>query len=54
VKKDIKIEINFCNCHPDTCSCDDYILTYKGETVASTSDKTKLEAFIKDIKQMRK
>ena len=39
----LKVEKNRCGCHPETCSCDDWILTYNGEILARHMDKEKLE-----------
>ncbi len=40
--KDFKIERNFCDCHPETCCCSPYKLTYLGEVFAWNT-KAKLE-----------
>ena len=32
--KDFEIKRNFCDCHPETCSCTTHKMTYKGKRVA--------------------
>ena len=44
--KDFKIERHYCKCHPETCCCDDYDLTYNGEVLARHLNKSKLEKLL--------
>ena len=44
-----EIVSNHCNCHPETCSCDDWNLTYKGEVLARHLRKEKLEKLLQAI-----
>lgn len=36
------VERNYCNCHPETCCCDTYILKENGKYYLSSNDKQKL------------
>ncbi len=40
-----KVEINYCNCHPETCCCDDYriIDTKKGIKYITGNSKATLQ-----------
>ena len=43
-----KIEGNYCNCHPETCCCNNYKITFNGDkigTAYSVSDQ--LENMVK-------
>lgn len=55
--KDLKIERNRCDCHPETCSCDDWNLVYGGEVLARHLFRERLEklldAVIKPVQQER-
>ena len=44
--KDLEIKRNKCNCHPETCSCDDWNLVYNGEVLARHIFKWKLEKLL--------
>lgn len=36
------VERNYCDCHPETCCCDTYILKENGKYYLSSNDKQKL------------
>jgi hypothetical protein len=44
--KDLKIERNRCDCHPETCSCDDWNLVYGGEVLARHLFRERLEKLL--------
>lgn len=36
------VEYNYCDCHPETCCCDSYVLKEDGKFYLSSNDKDKL------------
>lgn len=36
------VERNYCDCHPETCCCDTYVMKEDGKYYLSSNDKQKL------------
>jgi hypothetical protein len=45
----LKVKQNFCTCHPDTCSCDPWLLVSSGKTIARAYRRQGLDIIVEKV-----
>lgn len=48
----MKVETNFCRCHPESCCCDAYVVVHNGREVARCYDAEMATAFKKALEEV--
>jgi len=43
INKKYELGLNHCNCHPETCNCNDHLILKEGEKYVTIFDKEKAE-----------